>query len=221
MASTTFEQEVCSTKVGYENTLSLGTNSCKNRNVATLNSAAHIQQKRPVTCVAGQNDSRALYIASSESCQPERNLFRVGTKLKESIFKNNNQINSTVTTRTWLLPTEWIRTWPNTGLVFEWKNGRWNIYHSNKWYPFVWMVDVVLQGAWVLYCINWDKGDESLPLLAFRRYVINAIFWEYSNEGKLFRSHTVIRNIPSDLCYDDTKLICNLNAGVCRTSSSI
>ena len=28
-----------------------------------------------------------------------RDLFGVGTKLKESIFKNNNQINSTVTTR--------------------------------------------------------------------------------------------------------------------------
>ena len=97
---TTFEQEVCSTKIGYANTLSSGTNSCKKRNVATLNSAAHIKQKRCVTCVAGQNDSRALYIASSESCQPNRNLFGVGTKLKESIFKSNNQINSTVTTRT-------------------------------------------------------------------------------------------------------------------------
>ena len=117
---TTFEQEVCSaTKIGYANTLSSGTNSCKKRNVATLNSAAHIKQKRCVTCVAGQNDSRALYIASSESCQPNRNLFGVGTKLKESIFKSNNQINSTVTTRTWVLSKEWIRTWPNTGLVSE------------------------------------------------------------------------------------------------------
>ena len=38
-------------------------------------------------------------MASSEPCQPNRNLFGVGTKLKESIFKSNNQINSTVTTR--------------------------------------------------------------------------------------------------------------------------
>ena len=36
---TTFEQQVCSTKIGYENALSLGTNSCKKRNVATLNCA--------------------------------------------------------------------------------------------------------------------------------------------------------------------------------------
>ena len=65
--------------------------------------------------MAGKNDKRAFYIVSSESCQPYRNLFGVGTKLKESIFKSNNQINSTVTTR--VLSKEWIITWPNTGLV--------------------------------------------------------------------------------------------------------
>ena len=53
----------------------------------------------------------AVYIASSESCQPNRDSLGVGTKLKESIFKNNNQINSTFTTRAWVLSTEWIRTW--------------------------------------------------------------------------------------------------------------
>ena len=116
---TTFGQDVCSTKIGYANTISSQTSSCKKRNLANLNSAAHVKQKHCVTCVAGQNDSRALYIASSESCQPNRNLFDVGAKLKESIFKSNNQINSYVTTRTWVLSKEWIRTWPNTGLVSE------------------------------------------------------------------------------------------------------
>ena len=64
------------------------------------------------------------------------------------------------------------------------------------------MVDIVQQGAWVLHCI---KGDESLPFLTFRRDVVNAIFLEYSKEGKLSPSHIGIRNIPSDVCYDDTK----------------
>ena len=100
---TTYEQEVCSRKIVYANILSSEINTCKKRNVATLNSAAHDQQKCCVTCVAGQNDSRALSIASSVSCQPNRNLFDVGANLKESIFKSNNQINSTVTTRTWVL----------------------------------------------------------------------------------------------------------------------
>ena len=70
------------------------------RNVASLNSAVHVKQKCCVACVAGKNDKRVPYIASSESCQLNRNLFGVGAKLKESIFKINNQINSTVRTRT-------------------------------------------------------------------------------------------------------------------------
>ena len=34
------------------------------------------------------------------------------------------------------------------------------------WSSCVSMVDVVIQGVWVLYRINKDKGDESLALLA-------------------------------------------------------
>ena len=67
------------------------------------------------------------------------------------------------------------------------------------------MVDVALQNAWVLYRINNDEGDESLPLLAFRSYVVNEFFLKYSKEGRLCSSHLGIRNIPSDVCYDDTK----------------
>ena len=55
-------------------------------------------------------------------CQPNEHLFDVETKLKQSIFKINNQINSIATTRTWALSKEWIRTWPKTGLVSQWKN---------------------------------------------------------------------------------------------------
>ena len=50
-------------------------------------------------------------------------MFGVETKLKESTFKSNNQISSAVTTRTWVLSKEWIRTRPNIGLVSEWKFG--------------------------------------------------------------------------------------------------
>ena len=42
------------------------------------------------------------------------------------------------------------------------------------------MVDVVLQCMWVLYRFNRDEGDESLPLLAFRRDVVNAMFLKHS-----------------------------------------
>ena len=64
------------------------------------------------------------------------------------------------------------------------------------------MVDVILHGAWVLYYINQDKEDESLPLLAFRRDVIKAIFLQYSKKGKLSSSRIEIRKIPSGVCYD-------------------
>ena len=109
--------EVCSTKIDYASTLSSGKK--KKRNVTTLNSAAHIKQKCCIACMTGKNGKRVLYIASSESYQPKRNLFYLGTKLKKNIFKSHNQMNSTVTTRTWVLSKEWIRTWPKTGLVLN------------------------------------------------------------------------------------------------------
>ena len=67
------------------------------------------------------------------------------------------------------------------------------------------MVDVVLQGARVLYRINKDEGDESLPFLVFWRHIVNAIFLKYLKEGRLSSSHVGIRNIQSDFCYDVTK----------------
>ena len=67
------------------------------------------------------------------------------------------------------------------------------------------MVDVALQGARVLYRINKDEGDKSLPFLVFSRHIVNAIFLKYSKEGRLSSSHVGIRNIPSDVCYDVTK----------------
>ena len=73
------------------------------------------------------------------------------------------------------------------------------------WSPFVWIIDVVLQGVCTLYLINKDGGDLSLPLLAFRKDVVNTIFLKYSKNSKLSSSHAGIRNIPSDVCYDNTR----------------
>ena len=67
------------------------------------------------------------------------------------------------------------------------------------------MVDVVFQGAWVLYRVNKDGGDESLPFLIFRRHIVNAVFLKYSKEGRLSSNHVRIRNAPSNICYNDTK----------------
>ena len=72
------------------------------------------------------------------------------------------------------------------------------------WSPFARMIDVVLQGMWVLYRNNKDEDDESLPLLDFQRDDVNTIFLKYSKEGRLPSNHVGIRNIPSDDFYDDT-----------------
>ena len=70
------------------------------------------------------------------------------------------------------------------------------------------MVDLVLQGEWVLYPIlsypilSYPKM-KSLPLLAFRRHVVKVISLKYSKEDRLCSSHVGIRIIPSDICYDN------------------
>ena len=56
-----------------------------------------------------------------------------------------------------------------------------------------------------MYRINKNEGDESLPLLDFQRDVVNVIFLKYSKKGILYSSHVRIRNILSDVCYDDKK----------------
>ena len=45
------------------------------------------------------------------------------------------------------------------------------------------MVDVVPQIAWVLYGINKDGNGEFLPLLAFRRDVVNATLWNIQRKN--------------------------------------
>ena len=67
------------------------------------------------------------------------------------------------------------------------------------------LFDVVLQGAWVLCRISKDEVHVSIAFLAFQRHVVNAIFLKYSKEGTLSLSHAGLRNIRSDVCYDDTK----------------
>ena len=57
------------------------------------------------------------------------------------------------------------------------------------------MVDVIIQGMWVLNGFDKDEDNESLPLLAFQGDVVDAIFLKYSKEGILSSNHVGIRNI--------------------------
>ena len=73
------------------------------------------------------------------------------------------------------------------------------------WSPFFSMADTILQDLLVLNGINKDEGDESLSLLGLQRDVVNAIFLKYSMEGRLSSRHVETGNIPSEVCYNDTK----------------
>ena len=54
--------------------------------------SAH-QAKKQCNLCGWSERHQAIYIASSKSCLPNRDLFDVGTKSKESVFENSNQIS--------------------------------------------------------------------------------------------------------------------------------
>ena len=51
------------------------------------------------------------------------------------------------------------------------------------WSPFVWMVDVVLHGARVLYRINKREGYKSLPFLVIWRHLPMQFFWNIQKKA--------------------------------------
>ena len=108
--------------------------------------------------------------------------------MKESIFKNNNQINSTLTTRKRVLLTEW--TW------YEWKNDGVPHFLNTRCCSSE-------CSSVVLYEQRWRRWVQSH--LAFRRDAINAAFLKYSKEDRSSLRHVGNWNVPSNDCYDDTK----------------
>ena len=58
------------------------------------------------------NNSRMVYIASSKSSKPKILVWHLN-KTGKTIFKNSNEINSTVTTRKQVFLTEWAGTLPS------------------------------------------------------------------------------------------------------------
>ena len=112
----------------------------------------------------------------------------------EKYFQEQQPIQFHFTTRKWLLSTEWTRTWPSIGIRMK----KW------LWFWFVWIVEIVFQGAWVLYRINKYKGDESLLLLAFWRHD-NSNFFEIFKGTKIILEPFKNSKYAIRCCYDDTK----------------
>ena len=68
-----FEQQVCSTKIGYASALSLGTDSCKKKERGQFEQcSAHQAKKQRNLCCWLERQQEAVYIAFSESCKPKR-----------------------------------------------------------------------------------------------------------------------------------------------------
>ena len=85
--------------------------AAKKWNMVTLNSAYQAKKQWLVRTTAGRFTYLLMNLVKL------LNFLGVARKLKESIFKNSNQIKFTVTSRTWVLSREWTRAWPVTGLV--------------------------------------------------------------------------------------------------------
>ena len=54
----------------------------------------------------------------------------------------------------------------------------------------------------MLYRVNENADDESLPLLAFQRNAVSSIFLKYSEEGRSSSRHVGIQVVHSDVFYE-------------------
>ena len=77
------KQQVCWKKIDYSNAIWLETNICKKRNVTTLISAHQAKEAMQLW----------QWLVGTTTGQFTWDLFGVGIKLKESVLKNNSQIN--------------------------------------------------------------------------------------------------------------------------------
>ena len=129
-----------------------------------------------------------------------RDFLGIWTRLKESIVKNNNQLNSIVTTRRWVLSTEWTRTRLGTGLVYEWKNDSVPIPNPHS-LVVVSMLFFRMCGC----CIVLTKMKAmSVVSLSFSKRCYQYSFSEILKGTQVSSSHVGNGNVPSNDYYDDT-----------------
>ena len=132
----------------------------------TLGEKVVLQKNSVTLTVVGKNNSRVVYTASSESYEPNR-FVRCWKKVERKfVQEQRNQFHRYNQNMSLVNRMDQNVAKYRTGIRMK---KRW-------WFLFVWVIDVALQGAWLLYRIKKDEGDESLPLLAFQRHVVNGIF---------------------------------------------
>ena len=74
---TTFEQQVCSPKIGYTNALELGTNSRKKKECDHFEQSTSSKKGSATLTVIGLDNIRAPYSVSSKFSEPKRFVWRL------------------------------------------------------------------------------------------------------------------------------------------------
>ena len=72
---------------------------------------------------------------------------------------------------------------------------------SNKWWQplFVWIPDMLMQNAWILYRQQKCASDKNHDLLSFRREVVSVYFSKYASKNKIILK---LPSVPQDVRYD-------------------
>ena len=111
-----------------------------------------------------------VYIASSESCELKR-FSRCWNKVERKYIQEQqpNQFHFYNQDKDFLNRVDQSMTNYRIGIQMK----TWSCS------PFIWMADVSLQGALVLYRVNKDEGDWSLPFLVFQRQYCQCSFSEF------------------------------------------
>ena len=139
----------------------IGDKQPQKRNVDTLDRAHQAKKNSATLTVVGLNDNREVYIASSKFSEPKR-FVRCMNKVERKYIEKQ-QLNQ-------------FHCYNKNRVFFEKMDQSVSKYkigiRMKKWWwsPFAYMfdvsmLDVVLQNAWVLYHIDKDEFNESLPLL--------------------------------------------------------
>ena len=95
---------------------------------------AHVKQKSSVTLtVFNQNNSRAVYIVSYESCKPKK-FSRCCNKVERNCIQEQQSNQIHCYNQNMGLSTEWTLAWPVTRLVFSRRNS--GSPHLREWQMF-------------------------------------------------------------------------------------
>lgn len=103
-----------------------------------------------------------------------------------------------------------------------------SIRSKKWWWPlFVWVPDMIMQNAWILYRLNKEPDDENLDLLSFRRSVVQIYLQKYKIQRVAAapqRNLSFEKRVPSAIREDQvghyqSPFTTNKRCGLCRKNT--